>query len=301
MPLIDGVRRRPRCRNPVDDKLTDGYMFGHTLSVFHKHWSSRKDGPCPAEVEPGDEGCTQHLDRKAPLYSPQTGLVSYEELLAEAFDDQNFVEILHQATVALAAIKVPGPDGAQIDGITALANMAQRLLTPDPTLFKRDGKTNSTADQPVRATGRHLQGRRRPCDHAARAHAPGGRRAQGDGRHVQRARQPRSARVLARRPQRDPRSGADGGPHGLRGRLQVQAARPHRVGHLQRRAALAGRAHRGAPEGGRPGQVGRRTVRPCRDHTQASADGGGRRLARRVLARGGGERRVHQDQRLPDR
>jgi len=142
-PLVEAFDKT-ETRNPLDNKLTDGYMFGHTLSVFHKHWSSRKDGPCPAEVTPGNEGCTQHVDRGAPFYSPQTGLVSYEELLAEAFDDQRFVEILHQATVALAAIKVPGPDGAEIDGITALANFTERLLTPDPTLFKRDGKTNST-------------------------------------------------------------------------------------------------------------------------------------------------------------
>jgi hypothetical protein len=142
-PLLEAFDK-PESRNPVDGKLTDGYMFGHSLSVLHRHWSSRKDGPCPARVEAGDEGCTQHLDPKAPLYSPQTGLVSYEPLLARALDDEHLVEILHQATVALAAIKVPGPDGAEIDGITALGNFAQRLLTPDPTLFKQDGKTNTT-------------------------------------------------------------------------------------------------------------------------------------------------------------
>jgi hypothetical protein len=68
--------------------LTDGYMFGKLLSVFHEHWSARKSEPCPDAPEPGNEGCTQSLDPSAPFYSPQTGLVSYEPLLAEALDDE---------------------------------------------------------------------------------------------------------------------------------------------------------------------------------------------------------------------
>jgi hypothetical protein len=142
VPLIEAFDGK-ELRNPLDNKLLDGYMFGHLLSVFHRHWSSRKDDPCPASVEPGNEGCTQSIDPAAPLYAPQTGLVSYEELLAESFAEQDLVGVLHRATIALAAIKVPGPTG-QIDGITALGNFVQRALTPDPTLKKRDGVTTRT-------------------------------------------------------------------------------------------------------------------------------------------------------------
>ncbi|MDB4987482.1 MAG: hypothetical protein JWN04_2660, partial [Myxococcaceae bacterium] len=133
-------------RDPVTTLLTDGYMFGHLLSVFHKHWPVKKNEPCPATVEPGNEGCTQSLDPTLPLYAAQSGLSTYEELLADSFDDQGFVEALHKATVALKGISVTGVDGKPIDGITALANFVTRLVTPDPMLMRRDGGTTSQSN-----------------------------------------------------------------------------------------------------------------------------------------------------------
>ncbi|MDB4988753.1 MAG: hypothetical protein JWN04_3931 [Myxococcaceae bacterium] len=124
-------------------KLPDGYMFGNLLSVFHKHWSSRKSEGCPATPEPGNEGCTQSLDPSAPFYSPQTNLVSYEEVIAQAIGDQDLVGMLSKSTLALASIHVTTPDGTDVDGIKALADFVTRLATPDPTITKRDGSTTS--------------------------------------------------------------------------------------------------------------------------------------------------------------
>ena len=133
-------------RDEATNKLTDGYMFGNLLSVFHKHWSSRKSTPCPATVEPGNEGCTQSLDPGQNQYSPQTGLVSYEELLATALDEQDFANVLHNAVVALAAVQVTTADGTKINGVKALADFLTRALTPDPGLKKRDGSSSSQSN-----------------------------------------------------------------------------------------------------------------------------------------------------------
>jgi hypothetical protein len=125
-------------------KLTDGYMFGNLLTVVHNHWSSRKSDPCPAQPDPMNPGCTQSLDRTQPFYSPQTGLVSYEELIAEALDKHDFVNVLAKAAKALVDVKVTSAvDGSQIDGVKALADFVQRLTTVDPTLKKFDGSTNT--------------------------------------------------------------------------------------------------------------------------------------------------------------
>ncbi|MDB4973345.1 MAG: hypothetical protein JWN48_1686 [Myxococcaceae bacterium] len=124
-------------------KLLDGYMLGNLLDVFHKHWSSRKSEACPAAPESGNEGCTQSQDPSAPFYSPQTNLVSYEALIADMLDAEDVTGVLHQATLALASIHVTAPDGADVDGIAALASFVQRLATPDPALKKRDGSSTS--------------------------------------------------------------------------------------------------------------------------------------------------------------
>jgi hypothetical protein len=130
-------------RDPLTKLLTDGYMFGHTLSVVHKHWGSKKSGGCPAMVEKGNEGCTQSDDPAAALYAPGTGIVSYEELIADAVDDQDFVYLLHKAAIVLQDIKVQTPDGATVDGIKALADFVKVAVTPNPMLKKRDGSTSS--------------------------------------------------------------------------------------------------------------------------------------------------------------
>jgi hypothetical protein len=123
--------------------LVDGYMFGNLLSVFHKHWPNRKSEPCPEVFDDSNRGCNQSLDRNGKFYSPQTGLVSYEEILAHALDDQDLVNILHKAVLVLGNIKVAGADGAEIDGITALANFLQRMVTVDPTIKKWTGETST--------------------------------------------------------------------------------------------------------------------------------------------------------------
>ncbi|MEY4515588.1 MAG: hypothetical protein RLZZ450_7710, partial [Pseudomonadota bacterium] len=105
-------------KRDADGKLPDGYMFGNLLSVFHKHWSSKKTGAgCPVPVVDGNEGCTQSDDPKGKFYVPGTNVVSYEEMVAEALRDQDMVEILHRATLALTEIKVMNKDGVEIDGI----------------------------------------------------------------------------------------------------------------------------------------------------------------------------------------
>lgn len=134
----------------AEGKLPDGYMFGNLLSVLHKHWPQRKDTDCVAPVEPG---CTQNKAPADPFYSPQTGLVSYEELIAKAFEDEDLVGILHQATLALEQIKVPNKDGVEIDGIKALSDFIAVAMRPDETLATRDGKTSTKTNLCVESGG----------------------------------------------------------------------------------------------------------------------------------------------------
>ena len=129
-------------RDPLTGQLTDGYMFGHLLSTLHLHWSSPKSEPCPSPIASGDEGCTQRLDPKGKLYAPQTNLVSYEELIARSFDEEDFVGHLHRAAKVLVPLSVDGKTGDKI-----LGEFLQRMVTPDPALSKRNGdkfsKTNT--------------------------------------------------------------------------------------------------------------------------------------------------------------
>lgn len=128
-------------RDPLTGKLSDGYMFGHLMSVVHRHWSAPRDTPCPAEIGPGEEGCTQRLDPSAPLYAPQSNLVSYEELLARALDEEDLFGHLHRAATKLVALEVDGQDGAKV-----LGEFVQRLITPDRALAKRNGDTFTTSN-----------------------------------------------------------------------------------------------------------------------------------------------------------
>ncbi|MDB4985113.1 MAG: hypothetical protein JWN04_291, partial [Myxococcaceae bacterium] len=130
--------------------LPKGYMFGNLLSVVHKHWGSKQNGTCGPMVMPGNEGCVQSADATGKFYSAGTNLVSYEQLLAEAFREEDYLGILHKATVALAALK--SPDGTQ-DGIQVLTAFVTRLLTPDATLKTRDGKTYTKTNLCVEMTG----------------------------------------------------------------------------------------------------------------------------------------------------
>ncbi|MET0283144.1 MAG: hypothetical protein ABW352_01685, partial [Polyangiales bacterium] len=114
--------------------LRDHYLFGDMLSVLHTHWSSRRDQPC-GEIGPGNEGCVQSVDPSARFYVPGTNLVSYEELLAQAFLDEDYVSILQRAAAKLATLRV-----GDKDGVTVLSDFVARTLTPDATLTTRAGK-----------------------------------------------------------------------------------------------------------------------------------------------------------------
>jgi len=116
-------------------KLRDGYLFGDLMSTLHMHWASRRTEDCNG---PPAETCTQSLDPARPFYSHQTNLVSYEPLIAEALIDVDLMARLHETTKALAEIKIGGEDG-----ITIMARLVTLLLTPDPELRYRDGRTSA--------------------------------------------------------------------------------------------------------------------------------------------------------------
>ncbi|HEX5656049.1 MAG TPA: hypothetical protein VFX59_02595 [Polyangiales bacterium] len=126
-------------------KLVDGYMFGHLLSVLHQHWPLKSTTMCSEMLSHDSSGCTQSLDRNAPFYAPQTGLASYEELLAEAFDDEDFVGVLSRASAALIKVSVAGPSG-NVDGAKALGDFLQRMVTVDPTLAKWTGEKTTRSN-----------------------------------------------------------------------------------------------------------------------------------------------------------
>jgi hypothetical protein len=128
-------------------RLLDGYLFGDLMSVFHRHWGSRRDTPCELPITPGNEGCTQSLDPSAPLYAVQSNLVSYEPLLIEALIDEDLTGVLQRAAAKVKDVQIRGKNG-----ITILANLAKVLLTPDPDITYRDGRkfahTNTCAVPP---------------------------------------------------------------------------------------------------------------------------------------------------------
>jgi hypothetical protein len=86
-------------------------------------------------VEPGNEGCSQRLVQSKPFYAHQTNLVSYEELLIRALEEENFGEILQKANARLTAFTMDGKDGVEI-----LADFVKLLITPEPGLTYRDGR-----------------------------------------------------------------------------------------------------------------------------------------------------------------
>jgi hypothetical protein len=155
----------------VDDKTTfdqpkwpKGYMFAELMSTLHMHWPSPRPDDCPATVQPGNEGCSQHLDPSKPFYAPQSNLVSYEPLLIRAFQEHKLGDILQKATARLKSINVltdktagtatlvpAGTAGAQ-DGIGVLTSFLQLVLTPDEKLAYRDGRKYTVTNTCVPAT-----------------------------------------------------------------------------------------------------------------------------------------------------
>jgi hypothetical protein len=129
-------------------------MFGNLLSVFHKHWPSKKTDACPPAPMDGNGGCTQSMDAAGPFYAAQTGVVSYEELLAESFVEQDLVGILQRAAAVLKTITVTAADGkTQIDGVQALSDFAERMLNGDDTLRTRSGADHTKTNLCVEGMG----------------------------------------------------------------------------------------------------------------------------------------------------
>ncbi len=116
-------------------RLVDGYLFGDLMHTLHVHWAARSTEPCDG---PPAETCTQSVDPSLPFFSHQTNLVSYEPLLAEALLDVDLLARLHETTNALANTVIDGEDG-----ITIMARLFERLLSPDPSLTYRDGNTRA--------------------------------------------------------------------------------------------------------------------------------------------------------------
>jgi hypothetical protein len=71
------------------------------------------------------------------------------------------VEILRDATLALAEVHVDDGSGAQIDGISALANFLQRMVTVDPSVRQWGGGTTSKTRLCVEEGGACRAGRGR--------------------------------------------------------------------------------------------------------------------------------------------
>jgi hypothetical protein len=132
----------------ADGKLPKGYMFGNLLSVLHKHWPSRHMEACAGTFPEGSEGCTQSADPTEKFYVPGTNLVSYEQLIAESFKEEDYLGILHRATVALKALSYQDKDGVKV-----LSDFVTRLLTPDASLRTRDGKAYTKTNLCVEITG----------------------------------------------------------------------------------------------------------------------------------------------------
>jgi hypothetical protein len=129
-------------------KLPDGYMFAELLNVFHMHWGSRRTEPCDGKLR-GDlppnapaagmvPTCTQSIDPNGKNFSYQTDLHSYEQLLAEVFTEDKFINALHDAALAMKEVNIDGKDG-----VTILGDFVQILLAPDAKLTYRDGRTSA--------------------------------------------------------------------------------------------------------------------------------------------------------------
>jgi hypothetical protein len=156
-----------------EGKLVDGYMFGHLMEIFHRHWSSRKSTPCPLSdndpvcaalgqnVRDCNTGCTQSRDAgpDAKYYSPQTNLVSYEPLLIEAFTRYDFTGVLARAAADLQKITVNGTDG-----LTILGKFVERALTADTELRYRDGRAFAMTNTCVMVAGADGNPTKPECD-----------------------------------------------------------------------------------------------------------------------------------------
>ncbi len=132
-------------------------LYGDIISLAHRHWSSRATD---ATARACQEGSTPlNCDETASLFSYQSNLVSYEELVAEALVDARLMSRMRDLSLALAAIQLPNGK----DGISVLTETAFNLLVPryscrdhdcaSQPLRYRDGRSTTTTNtgQPIDA------------------------------------------------------------------------------------------------------------------------------------------------------
>jgi hypothetical protein len=126
---------------------TRGYRYADLLSMLHQHWPSPRAVDCPAEVEPGNEGCSQRLDARRPFYSQQSNTVSYEPVFVRAERELRVSEVFPSLMRTLAALAVSddavvvpvGTPGSR-DGIAALAEFLAAVLRPTEGVQDRQGR-----------------------------------------------------------------------------------------------------------------------------------------------------------------
>lgn len=133
--------------SPDGEIAPKGYLNLELTSTFHNHYDSRRDTRCPIDDShpvcrelglTGTDcaaGCTQSLDPRAPYFSHQTNLVSYEPLVQAAIEDDALFDTLQQQGQVIGQLQVDGRDGNAV-----LSELFERLLRPDPNLRYRDGR-----------------------------------------------------------------------------------------------------------------------------------------------------------------
>jgi hypothetical protein len=114
-----------------DQRENGRYLFGNLISVFHLHW--------PATYE-GSGARTQDEDPDDKFYAHQSNSVSYEPLLADAFEKGRLLTRLGGLARALDGIQVR----TGVDGIDAIAALAEKMLDPSRNGGLRDRQGRST-------------------------------------------------------------------------------------------------------------------------------------------------------------
>ncbi len=99
-------------------------LYGDIISLAHLHWSSRATDATTRACEEGTSPLS--CKENSPLFSFQSNLVSYEELVAEALVDARLMSRLRDLTHALSEIKLPSGK----DGVRVLAETLFNLLQP---------------------------------------------------------------------------------------------------------------------------------------------------------------------------
>jgi hypothetical protein len=130
-PLLEVLHR------PGYDRDAAGrYMFGELLGTLHRHWASPGNTQTCGERSSSASRCADG----APNFSEHSNARSYEEVIADGFVDAQLLDRVHELNLALEAIELrPG-----VDGVTALAAMAEDLVDPRRSagLVDREGRSS---------------------------------------------------------------------------------------------------------------------------------------------------------------